>query len=329
MSTPEPTVQLPSSGHWVGDPSMTLDINGNTLSLEMTVQSGIFTCTLTGTVYLGGMAFSISSDGDANHISGTFSDPTHVSGTYTIGYCGYMSITPVSGEWSAHLEGADGESVGGADLTGSWSGKAMNGDTEIEVFIAMLPDCKVGEVCGWFNLPIFSCAGIFRLLDNEGGSYHFEAVGKTDACGTGEDYLNILDDGTLEYVSVGDYGEDKGILYRAGGYADLKAMAGDWSGMTHGITPEGETYSLQEHYTIYDSCALGNDCASFYYSDYECSGEIQFDSLWYDVVEGHSFNTSGCSGGSGIDYYQPQSDGSLLHFSKGDWGADLTILYRN
>ena len=48
----------------------------------------------------------------------------------------------------------------------------------------------------------------------DGELYQFQAGEKTAACGEGIDYLVPQTDGTIMYISRGDYGETKGILQR-------------------------------------------------------------------------------------------------------------------
>jgi hypothetical protein len=97
-STAKPIPVLPHSGHWEGDPKVSLDISGNALSIEMTAPLGKgSTCTISTSVTLKGLFFRTLS------ISGTFSDQENVSGEYTIVMCGGLLPTPVSGKWNAHL----------------------------------------------------------------------------------------------------------------------------------------------------------------------------------------------------------------------------------
>ena len=44
--------------------------------------------------------------------------------------------------------------------------------------------------------------------------YQFQASEKTEECGEGTDYLLPQADGTVVYISQGDYGETTGVLQR-------------------------------------------------------------------------------------------------------------------
>jgi len=96
-------------------------------------------------------------------------------------------------------------------LSGTWTGSAMNGTFQMQVTVVIEASCLVGEVCGTFDLSI-PCSGTFALVGQEGGLYEFRAGDKTGSCGAGRDFLQLLPDGTVQYVSRGDYGETLGIL---------------------------------------------------------------------------------------------------------------------
>jgi len=141
------------------------------------------------------------------------------------------------------------------------------------------------------------------------------------------DTLIPQSDGSVLYKSVGDYGTDHGTLHANNEYPVFSNLDGKWVGTIHGRGTDGSEYISTENYE-FSGCSLGNECAKFNHSEFACSGSIILDKVWANLIEGHSVNTSGCSEGSGIEYYQWQSDGSLLHFSQGTWGVDLAILYR-
>lgn len=99
-------------------------------------------------------------------------------------------------------------------LAGTWIGKAVNGSLEMNVIIKLQDSCLLGEDCGTYSLSL-PCAGTFNLITEVGGVYEFHASNKTASCsGEGRDFLQLLPDGSLEYISRGDYGETKGILVR-------------------------------------------------------------------------------------------------------------------
>lgn len=101
-------------------------------------------------------------------------------------------------------------------LAGNWSGTAVNGDMQFEVMITIEESCMMGGDCGAFSIPIVPCSGIYVLAGEEKNVYEFEMKDKSPTCGEGIDYLQLQPDGTLKYISRGDYGVNEGILAKAG-----------------------------------------------------------------------------------------------------------------
>ena len=99
-------------------------------------------------------------------------------------------------------------------IAGTWTGSAWNNDFELQVTITIEETCQLGEMCGKFDIANASCAGTFTWVGMDGELYQFEAGDKTDGCGDGIDYLALQADGTLRYLSRGDYGETEGFLQR-------------------------------------------------------------------------------------------------------------------
>jgi len=99
-------------------------------------------------------------------------------------------------------------------ITGKWSGSAWNNDFELQVTITVEETCQMGDVCGRFDIPIASCSGTLTWVGMDGELYQFQAGDKTSGCGEGIDYLIPQKDGTVMYISRGDYGETEGILQR-------------------------------------------------------------------------------------------------------------------
>lgn len=97
-------------------------------------------------------------------------------------------------------------------LAGSWSGMAVNGDTQFEVMITIEESCVMGGDCGTFNIPLVPCSGTYVLAGEEKNVYEFEMQNKSAECGEGIDYLELQADGTLRYISRGDYGVNEGVL---------------------------------------------------------------------------------------------------------------------
>jgi len=98
-------------------------------------------------------------------------------------------------------------------LFGRWSGTAMNNKgVELQVEITIDKSCQLGMDCGEFNISNGSCSGRFLWVGMEGELFKFQARNKTSGCGEGDDFLVPQDDGTVLYISRGNYGETKGIL---------------------------------------------------------------------------------------------------------------------
>jgi len=97
-------------------------------------------------------------------------------------------------------------------LAGTWQGLAVNGSLQFEVTVTMDPVCTIGDPCGTFDIPIVPCSGTYVLAGEENGVYEFAMENKSAACGEGRDFLQLLPDGTLQFISRGDYGENTGVL---------------------------------------------------------------------------------------------------------------------
>jgi inosine-uridine nucleoside N-ribohydrolase len=101
-------------------------------------------------------------------------------------------------------------------LSGDWAGDVLNGTLLMHLTIKLEQACNPGSVCGNFNLPQIPCSGSYVLASEKDGIYEFNITNKSASCGTGKDYLQLLPDGSLHYISRGDYGETKGALTRSG-----------------------------------------------------------------------------------------------------------------
>ena len=99
-------------------------------------------------------------------------------------------------------------------LVGTWTGSALNNGFEMQVSITIEKTCQLGQVCGRFNIPTASCSGTLIWVGMDGELYQFQAGDKTAGCGEGIDYLVPQKDGTVMFISRGDYGETIGILQR-------------------------------------------------------------------------------------------------------------------
>jgi pyrimidine-specific ribonucleoside hydrolase len=97
-------------------------------------------------------------------------------------------------------------------MAGTWIGNARNNNLEMQVKIVFQPICKVGVVCGTFELSL-PCSGTFSLVSEKAGIYEFHAGDKSATCtGEGRDYLQLLPNGRVQYTSQGAYGKTFGEL---------------------------------------------------------------------------------------------------------------------
>lgn len=99
-------------------------------------------------------------------------------------------------------------------LIGTWSGSVFNNGLEMNMSVTIEKTCQLMQKCGVFDISTVSCSGYLTWIGMDGDLYRFEAGDKTQACGTGNDYLLPQTDGTLMYIGRGDYGETKGILHK-------------------------------------------------------------------------------------------------------------------
>lgn len=108
----------------------------------------------------------------------------------------------------------------------------------MEVRVMLESECKPGDECGTFNLQTIPCSGSFTLLDEVEGIYEFKAGRKQGTCGEGRDFLQLLSDGRLKYISQGDYGETQGVLQPEAGSANIKKL---WTIYDDDGSPDGTT----------------------------------------------------------------------------------------
>lgn len=97
-------------------------------------------------------------------------------------------------------------------VIGTWAGTVVNNDLEMQISVTIEDTCQMNQKCGRFGISTVSCSGSLTWVGMDGDMYQFEAREKTEACGEGKDYLLPQPDGTLMYISRGDYGETKGTL---------------------------------------------------------------------------------------------------------------------
>ena len=110
--------------------------------------------------------------------------------------------------------GASQEVPSPAPIFGKWEGTASNNGVEMQVSVTIEETCQLDQVCGRYDIPDFSCSGSWTWVGMDGDMYQFQAFDKTSGCGAGTDYLLPQPDGTVIYISRGDYGETQGPLHR-------------------------------------------------------------------------------------------------------------------
>ncbi len=99
-------------------------------------------------------------------------------------------------------------------VIGTWSGAVFNNNFEMQISITIEDSCQLGQICGRFDISTVSCSGTLTWVGMDRELYQFQAGDKTEGCGEGIDYLVPQTDGTVMYISRGDYGETKGTLHK-------------------------------------------------------------------------------------------------------------------
>lgn len=95
-------------------------------------------------------------------------------------------------------------------LTGVWEGTDAHGIVFRFTFAAK---CEVGNACGKVELPGVGCTAIPVLVSSDGTTYEFDEIGHQN-CGpdTGNDFIKVLEDGTLLFGGSGQTPDV--VLYR-------------------------------------------------------------------------------------------------------------------
>lgn len=103
-------------------------------------------------------------------------------------------------------------------LLGVWTGIVHNNNGwDMKITISILQPFEVGSMLGVFDIPLIPCSGTFRVIRIDEQMLELQAERLQGECGEAEsDTLELLPDGTLEYVSKGKGWETRGVLERAG-----------------------------------------------------------------------------------------------------------------
>lgn len=101
-------------------------------------------------------------------------------------------------------------------LVGVWSGTVHNSNGwDMKLTISILQPFEVGALLGIFDIPLLPCSGNFRVISIQGQTIELQAERLHGDCGgASADSLELLPDGTLQYVSKGEGWETRGILQR-------------------------------------------------------------------------------------------------------------------
>ena len=102
-------------------------------------------------------------------------------------------------------------------LLGVWMGTAHNSNGwDMKITISILQPFEIGETLGIFNIPLIPCSGTFRVVNIQDETLELRAEKLQGECGEADsDSLELLSDGTLQYVSKGQGWETRGLLERA------------------------------------------------------------------------------------------------------------------
>lgn len=99
-------------------------------------------------------------------------------------------------------------------LLGVWTGTAHNSNGwDMKITISVLQPVEVGSTLGVFDIPLIPCSGVFRVISIQGETLQLRAEKLQGECGKADsESLELLPDGTLQYVSKGKGWETRGIL---------------------------------------------------------------------------------------------------------------------
>ena len=98
------------------------------------------------------------------------------------------------------------------ELDGTWEG--FTGDFQITFNLET--ECKLNQKCGIFEITEYSLSGDVLFIDVSDDVYEFKTTNLSYEVETEllEEYLQMQDDGTLLYVSIGVSGRSEAILER-------------------------------------------------------------------------------------------------------------------
>ena len=86
----------------------------------------------------------------------------------------------------------------------------------MKITLSVLQPFEIGSTLGIFNIPLIPCSGTSRVVKIRDETLDLRAEKLQGECGEADsDSLELLSDGTLQYVSKGPGWETKGVLERA------------------------------------------------------------------------------------------------------------------
>ena len=90
-------------------------------------------------------------------------------------------------------------------LLGVWTGTAHNSNGwDMKITISIIQPFEVGSMLGVFDIPMIPCSGNFRVISVHDQMLELRAERGQGECGEADsDSIELLADGTLEYVSKG------------------------------------------------------------------------------------------------------------------------------
>jgi hypothetical protein len=101
-------------------------------------------------------------------------------------------------------------------LLGVWTGTARNSNGwDMKITISIMQPFAIGATLGIFDIPMIPCSGTFRLVAIRGETLELAAQNLQGDCRPADlDSIELLQDGTLLYISKGRNWETRGILQR-------------------------------------------------------------------------------------------------------------------
>ena len=99
-------------------------------------------------------------------------------------------------------------------LLGVWTGTVHNSSGwDMKITISILQPFEVGAMLGVFDIPLLPCAGTFRVVKVHDQTLELQAERLQGECAKADsDSLELLPEGTLQYISRGKGWETRGIL---------------------------------------------------------------------------------------------------------------------